>query len=720
MIVNQNTGGAVASSNNTQGQQLRIEASGKAFKAMVDSIYRDKPSSIVRELCTNALDGHTQNGNPERPFEIHLPDIFEPYFSVRDYGCSMNPDQVYNIWGVLFKSSKDTDNTQTGGFGLGGKNFLAYQDSGTLIAYLDGKKYNYVLMYDETGLPILHNMGVEDTAEENGIYVEVAVKEGDQVFFKNAVKNQLRWLKVKPILLNNSSNMEIDTPVFDQTYGEFNTFDTNSYANPRGFWAVQGQIGYPIDLKELALHLKNKDALDFFNSFSGGALYFDVGDILVTLAREDIQYDKHTIASIEKFIGKIAPIMAQSMVQTMDKLTGAWEKMVYLNANSSLYRLARLVKIDISSPNAKLYSSTSNSKWQIDLDDIVKNGSDFAMFQFESGKRKYLGKSAVIIPNDNIEILVRDESRGAISKLKWFESLSSKKIYVIEHRTGSECMTPEIIASVVEKCAGFPVKKVSALVDAPKDSFVKRGSPIVYQWNPGQDFDNIYHWTKIYDEEDIEHGCYITFNRFPHTQVNYNKVKIIKDAIAAKLIDKKDIKIYAIKDSKVDLFSSNVNFITLDNKVNEIIDTFISGHGNNMYMSRYAKALALNSQIETILTDINLNTFRKEHIKNMIDINHEHLSYMFKVHKITKRYIDNVQKKKINKLHKWEVEIFNQVMTKLSENLTLPTLKMPSAKNILARYPQLAWLDSYDAYHKYDEIIKYIEFMDNTLTLNKQ
>ena len=74
----------------------------KAFRVLSDTLYQNKIGSIVREISCNALDGHIANGNRDVPFTIHMPDAFEPWFSVRDYGIGLSPDAMAEVFTKYF------------------------------------------------------------------------------------------------------------------------------------------------------------------------------------------------------------------------------------------------------------------------------------------------------------------------------------------------------------------------------------------------------------------------------------------------------------------------------------------------------------------------------------------------------------------------------------------------------------------------------------------
>ena len=103
-----------------------IAMNAKAFRTLSDTLYQNKIGSIVREISCNALDGHTANGNANQPFEVHLPDHFEPWFAVKDFGIGLTPDDIVTVFTKYFESTKEQTNEMIGAFGLGGKSPFSY------------------------------------------------------------------------------------------------------------------------------------------------------------------------------------------------------------------------------------------------------------------------------------------------------------------------------------------------------------------------------------------------------------------------------------------------------------------------------------------------------------------------------------------------------------------------------------------------------------------
>ena len=122
--------GPVEVSNSMGSSSFSIAMNAKAFRTLSDSLYQNKIGSIVREICCNAVDGHIANGNVA-PFSVHLPDAFEPWFSVRDYGIGLSPNAIETVFTKYFESTKDQSNEMIGSFGLGAKSPFSYSDNFT-------------------------------------------------------------------------------------------------------------------------------------------------------------------------------------------------------------------------------------------------------------------------------------------------------------------------------------------------------------------------------------------------------------------------------------------------------------------------------------------------------------------------------------------------------------------------------------------------------------
>ncbi len=118
--------------------EFRIRNSAKAFNILSSGLYANKVRAIIRELSCNAVDSHVAAGKADVPFDVHLPNAIEPWFSIRDYGTGLSHDQVTNIYTTYFESTKTGSNDFIGALGLGSKSPFSYNDIFTVTNVKDG------------------------------------------------------------------------------------------------------------------------------------------------------------------------------------------------------------------------------------------------------------------------------------------------------------------------------------------------------------------------------------------------------------------------------------------------------------------------------------------------------------------------------------------------------------------------------------------------------
>ena len=119
--------------------EFRIRNSAKAFNILSSGLYANKIKAVIRELSCNAVDSHIAAGKTDTPFDIHLPNSLEPWFSIRDYGIGLNHDQVTNLYTTYFESTKTDSNEFIGALGLGSKSPFSYTENFTVTAIKDGR-----------------------------------------------------------------------------------------------------------------------------------------------------------------------------------------------------------------------------------------------------------------------------------------------------------------------------------------------------------------------------------------------------------------------------------------------------------------------------------------------------------------------------------------------------------------------------------------------------
>ncbi len=299
----------VESTNVSKRMGLSEDHASIVFQMFTKLIYSNAIGSVVREITSNCFDSHVEAGvnAPVRIKRWQNREDGTHYVSFIDYGVGMSPDRIENIYGVYFKSTKRCDNTQIGGFGIGGKTPLAYKrrtglgeneydNSFQIITNFDGIRYTY-LIFEGTETPEWELQDEEPTTEHNGTEIRIPVLERDLDNFAKEMVRQLYYFE------------NIIFEGFEDSY-RYNSTLTNQYQIVRGktflFRGTEyseymhiclGKVAYPIDYNVLNLN-SNDYRLPI-------AVKVEIGEIGVNLSRELLDYSEGTIKLIKKRLEEV-------------------------------------------------------------------------------------------------------------------------------------------------------------------------------------------------------------------------------------------------------------------------------------------------------------------------------------------------------------------------------------------------------------------------------
>ncbi|QDP56447.1 MAG: putative protein rIIA [Prokaryotic dsDNA virus sp.] len=293
------------------------------FTILTKSLYLRPINAIVRELCTNCLDAHIAVNKQDQPFDVTLPTKLDPYFIVRDYGCSMDIDQVVKVYSVLGNSSKNSESNSIGGWGIGGKSPFAITEVYFITTYLDGirRTFRSSIQKNENPLELLQE---GPTDEPNGVMVKVPVSENNIQKFVNAFEEELSAFDVKPNVFGRDNiryrytlenpktflNVKIDLPTQDNEL-ELSEISLPLYSaniHYQSSFAIRmGCVLYPLSL-DSDHGEKWKEELSAIQSLSG--IYQFVVDVPVDAVdikpdRENLEYSERTNHVVSLLLSKI-------------------------------------------------------------------------------------------------------------------------------------------------------------------------------------------------------------------------------------------------------------------------------------------------------------------------------------------------------------------------------------------------------------------------------
>jgi len=355
MIINHAPQNEAIMSNVGEIGEFRIRNSAKAFNILSSGLYANKIRAIVRELSCNAVDSHTAAGKQNTPFDVHLPNSLEPWFSIRDYGTGLSHDQVTNIYTTYFESTKTASNEFIGALGLGSKSPFSYTDNFTVTAIKDGVKGIYTAFINEQGVPSIAKMMDEQTTDPAGVEVRFAVEERyDFDKFRQEAKSVYEYFKLRPVI---SGNQEFKFK--DPEYKEKDIIPGVHYhTDGQRSYAIMGNIKYPIDVPNAE---KSLDGLQGLLS-CGLVMEFKIGELDFQASREGLSYIPQTIEAIKNKLVALNAQLAIHIAQEADKITNLWERADYLEKRHVDYLFCTAVQKYVTDTKFELYTPQHN-RW---------------------------------------------------------------------------------------------------------------------------------------------------------------------------------------------------------------------------------------------------------------------------------------------------------------------------------------------------------------------
>lgn len=196
-------GNKFESNQQTETQSFGIGDPSVVIEILRNRLYEHKIRTLVQEYMSNARDAHREIGQKRR-IEVVAPTQLEPTFKVRDFGPGISPDRMANVFVLYGASTKRTNNTQTGGFGIGAKSAWSYADGFIIVSTVDGTRRTYHAHVGASNVGQLDLLETTATTEPNGCEIQIAVNPRDVSEFVSSIQRACYFWNAdeRPILKN--------------------------------------------------------------------------------------------------------------------------------------------------------------------------------------------------------------------------------------------------------------------------------------------------------------------------------------------------------------------------------------------------------------------------------------------------------------------------------------------------------------------------------------
>jgi len=338
-------------------QQFKIKQNARAFEILSSNIYSDKILAVVRELGCNALDAHKAAGKENVPFDVHLPNNFEPWFSIRDYGIGLDDKDVMNLYTTYFESTKASSNDFVGCLGLGSKSFFAYTDQATITAWFNGVKRTYSAFVDESGAPSITRLSEEPTTEGNGLQIHMPVNSNDFNSFSDRARKVFHRFKTLPNVKGNTGCV-LTNITYLMEHNNYKIRKNNDFTPGGGCYVIQGSVAYPIEYNAIDDKLfENYPGVREMIRRAPIDIEVPIGSVGITASRERLDYNKLTQKNLVDICAAVYKDLPNQFVDVLKGAKTFYEaKILYNKWHSSAdnYFVREIVKDQLAWKGIKI------------------------------------------------------------------------------------------------------------------------------------------------------------------------------------------------------------------------------------------------------------------------------------------------------------------------------------------------------------------------------
>lgn len=625
MIVNTSAENiATLSANIAAPTEFKIRSTAKSFQILSSGLYSNKVRAVIRELSTNALDSHVAAGRADTPFEVHLPSMLEPWFSVKDFGTGLDAEQVASIYTTYFESTKTGSNDFIGALGLGSKSPFSYTDNFTITAIKGGVRRIYSAFINDVGVPSIAEMMTELTDEPNGVEIKFSVADrNDYNSFRHEANQVFMWFTDKPVITGVTFVHSLPS------YKEQNIVPGVHVNNGYDSIALMGNIPYPLNkISEPEKHFGDLAKLLKCNL----VIEFGIGEIDFAASREELSYVALTYSGIKRKLEELNSRLASHLAAKADLITCKWARAEFLYAESrtKLYSSAvTKYAADTKFPLYDIDSPFGRKTFSIPVSELAAAGLSITAAQYDSGKyrHKVLTQNRTIsnqrvecvdIPvNDSSVFVINDLSTGCSARARYHysnhDTSTRVTVYCVSH-TSDDLAVRQAAYDQLFKQLHMPptVKKATELEKRP---VVKRSvlssdgiMHLVEKTEGYYRYTTKFSWetypTPLSDKVTYYYVCLSNYVTEDLNGKFFDAVELKRLMMKSGLPSLANIEFIGVRKSRINDIKHLPNWVWIEDKVKDLMskisDADIASAVSATLLTTYASRCYLNAEIATL------------------------------------------------------------------------------------------------------------------------
>lgn len=549
-----------------------IKADKEAFRTLAKTIYSHPIKTPIRELCTNAFDAHVAAGKKDEPFEVHLPNLLEPYFSVKDNGTGLSDEQIRGviveftdnygnvhkkrkngIYTTFFDSNKTESNEFTGCLGLGSKSPFGYTDQFSIESRYNGVKTIYNSFINKMGRPAIAKLGETPTDEPNGIEIKFSVKSSDYNAFCAETSNILQWFAVRPKVVGNPS---------------FKYPEQNFFLEEEKYCIYKNNVGLSKLLMGNVLYaLPSTYSLGYSSNLCtvlnhGVIIKVPIGSVNIAANREAVICDDVLKNCVKPILEEIVAKCVTLVGEELKKCTNEWE------ANKTI----------TDNKHVLIHKFGTTSKYANKIVDGYLSFNTNAVEIIRIYKRTYQNKKRMqkvdrLPVSSKLVYIFNDLSKGGIIRARqYMDTNNVSEIYLVKaiDKTGAG-------DKALTDCGFRSDPNVKLTSSLPKPIYAKR---TYIKGESGTIYELLYNnrtskeaWKAVELDDVIKNNkeiVYVIIDRFMIKNTGFSSPS---DKIYTKINKVLNINIYGLRQRDFDkLTKSKIKFITLQEYIKRYVE----------------------------------------------------------------------------------------------------------------------------------------------------
>lgn len=583
-----------------QEGKFKIRSSPRAFSILSSNLYTNKIKAVIRELSCNALDSHVAAGKLNVPFDVHLPNSLEPWFSVTDYGLGLSREQTMDLYTTYFASTKSDSNDYIGALGLGSKSPFAYTTAFDVISNFNGECHSFCMFIDEAGEPSVASMGSVPTDACNGVTVKIPVKSSDFSNFSLNATEVFKWFSHKPVVSGNAYYTEKNSTITLSGNG-WRLIEPENYYGHNSAIALMGNVAYPINADNINTRFSNIARQPF-------VVDFNIGELDVAASRETLSYDPITTKVVEQRLQDIYTDLVSQVDKEFASCATVWDARVKLLELSSVNSTRNILYMLRNSGvkhkyNGVEFSSDMQIQWAGLFDKLTQNKPK--IFKFKGDRLN----SVVWFDVSPNTVFFRKDVIDASSRIRQYVLTNNdENPYVV-----IECCDEDNYKKIIEHIGNPAVILASSLPKAPKKIMAFKGIEFTgkqtRRWGERpRKSDN---WESETQLNTDMTAFYVTIEGMTAVKSNGDDIHRFKEIVAAcrKIgFISKDEKIWGINKTNTKRIVNEESWTEFYEYAKEKLNTFIDENNIEELIARKTTLNNVNSHFHTKSEDW-VNTF---------------------------------------------------------------------------------------------------------------